>query len=117
MRIPYKKAIGQDVKIGRPSIGKKPGKIELEILYIEKEKSIREIAIILGCSKEKVFRSLKEYGIKTRDHTKKSKLWGYKKKYIEEGIKEKGIRGFARELKVNDSTLRYHIKLRRREKK
>ena len=48
MRIPYKKIIGQDIKPGRPSIGKKPEKPELKKFYIKEARSIREIAEILG---------------------------------------------------------------------
>jgi len=43
MRIPYKKALGQKVKPGRPSTGKRPEKKELFKLYSKEEKSIREL--------------------------------------------------------------------------
>lgn len=109
-RIKYKEAVGQEVRRGRPSIGKKPSKIELKKLYVGESKSIREVAKILECSKDMVFRSLKEYGILTREHVKKSKLWESSIEKLEKEIETKGIRGFARELGINESTLRYHIK-------
>ncbi|MGB3863382.1 MAG: hypothetical protein WBF32_14090 [Candidatus Aminicenantaceae bacterium] len=109
-RIKYKKAAGLTVKRGKPPIGKKPSKIELKKLYIKESRSIREVAEILGCTKDMVYRALKEFGIQTREHVKKSILWDYSLESLEMGIKEKGLRGFARDLGINESTLRYHIK-------
>jgi len=115
-RIKYKEAVGQEVRRGRPSTGKKPSKIELKKLYVEESMSIREVAEQLECSKDMVFRYLKEYEIKTREHVKKSKLWKYSIEKLEKEIETKGIRGFARELGINESTLRYHIKKARKKK-
>lgn len=95
-------------KLGRPP-GEKPSKTELEKLYVKEKYSVREIAEILKVSKDKVFRSLKGYGITTRGHVKKSVLWEYSLESLELAIKEKGLRRFARELGINESTLRYHI--------
>ncbi len=96
--------------MGKPAIGNKPDKAELRKLYIKESKSIREVAKIMGCTKDMVHRSLKSYGINTREHVKKSQLWEYSIKSLKKEIKEKGFRGFARELGINESTLRYHIK-------
>jgi len=115
-RIKYKELAKLEVKRGKPAIGKKPGKAELRKLYIKESRSIREVAETFGCSKDMVFRSLKEYGIKTREHVKKSKLWQYSIEKLEREIKTKGVRGFARELGINESTLRYHIKKARKKK-
>jgi len=52
VRIKYKEAAGLEVKRGKPAIGKKPAKKELKILYVKESKSIREVAKILGCSKD-----------------------------------------------------------------
>ena len=113
-RIKYKEATGIAAKRGKPSLGKKPSKAELKKLYIKESKSIREIAEILGCTKDMIYRALKDYGIQTREHMKKSILWEYSLELLERTIREKGIRGFARELGVNESTLRYHVKKARK---
>ena len=82
MRIPYQKAIGQKTKRGRPSIGNKPEKKELIKFYIKEAKSIREIAELLGCSKDMVYRSLKDNEILRRPDNKRSKLTKYEKSFL-----------------------------------
>ena len=112
-RIKYKEAIGEGVRKGKPSIGEKPTKSELKRLYIRETRSIREIAEILGCTKDRVHRALKEYGIETRSNKRRSKLKDFNTSVLEKGIKRKGIRRYARELEVDESTLRHHLKKRR----
>ncbi|MFW6130306.1 MAG: hypothetical protein ACOC56_03905, partial [Atribacterota bacterium] len=56
-----------------------------------------------------VYRSLKKYEIKLRPGISRSKLRKYKISYLENGIKEKGIRCFSKELGVHENTLRYYI--------
>lgn len=112
MRIPYKKAIDQKTKLGRPSKGNKPEKKELIKLYIKEAKSIREIAEHLGCSKDMIYRSLEEYKIERRPGYNRSKLRIYDFAYLKREIKKKGYKEFALELGVDVSTLRKHIKIR-----
>ena len=112
MKIPYKKAIGQKEKLGRPSSGKKPEKKELLKLYINESKSIREIAEDLVCSKDMVYRGLKEYGIEIRPGYNRSRLRVHDLAYLKREIKKKGYKEFALELGVDVSTLRKHIKNR-----
>ena len=76
-RIKYKKAAGLEVKRGKPPIGKKPSKAELKKLYIKESKSIREVAEILGCTKDMIYRALKEYGFELRPGFNRSKLRKY----------------------------------------
>ena len=97
----------------RPSKGRKPSKERLERLYETETRSVREIAAFLGCSKDMVFRSLKEYEIKPRTNVRRSSLRQYDLAFLEAGIKEKGLRGFARELRVDNSTLLHHINIRK----
>jgi len=111
MRIPYKKSIGQEVKPGKLAIGKKPEKPELKQLYITEARSIREIAEILGCSKERVYRALQEYGIERRSKTRRSQLEKYDLAELKSWAKEKGIRGLARELGINHGTLLHYFKI------
>lgn len=112
MRMQYKRAIGQKVKPGRPSTGKKLEKIELKKLYIKEAKSIREIAKHLGCSKDMVYRSLKKHEIERRPGFNRSRLRIHDLPYLKREIKKKGYKEFALELGVDVSTLRKHIKNR-----
>lgn len=113
-RIRYKEALGLKVGRGRPSTGKQPAKEDLVHLYVREGKSIREIAEILGCKKDVVHYWLKKYGIETRTKAKRSKLLKYSLSELKEGIKKKGIRGHARELGIDESTLRHHLQVRKR---
>lgn len=109
MRFPYKEAIDQEIKKGRPSIGRKPGRPELKKLYIKEARSIREVAKLLGCSKDMVYRSLKEYEIERRADNKRSKLRNFDKSFLKKEVKLKGITRAAKELNVNVSTLKKYI--------
>ena len=91
-------------------MGKKPEKEKLKRLYIKESKSIREIAEILGCSKDMVYRGLKENRIELRPGFNRSKLRRYKLIVLEKGVREKGVRGYAKELGVHENTLRYYLK-------
>ncbi len=102
--------IGMDAKSGRPKIGKKPSKVELQRLYSREGKSIREIASQLGLHPDTIHYWLKKYGIKTRCMAKRSKLRKYKRSTLEKGIKEYGIRGNAERLGVHENTLRNYLK-------
>ncbi len=97
----------------KPPIGTKSERAELRRLYIHRSMSVREIAEFLGCTKDMVFRAFKEYGIETRTNKRRSSLKDIKLSVIEKGIGKKGIIGYARELRVDESTLRHHLKNRR----
>lgn len=90
---------------GRPSSGKAPSRKDLIRLYAEEKKSIREIGEILNCSKDTVARALKAHGIEARTRVRRSGLGRYDRETLESDIKAKGIRGKAKELRVNPSTL------------
>ncbi len=111
-RMKYKEAVGLEAKRGKPAIGNMPEKTKLKKLYISESKSIREIAEILSCSKDMVFRSLEEYKIERRPRYNRSKLRIYYLAYLKREIKKKGYGEFSRELGVDVSTLRKHIKNR-----
>jgi DNA-binding CsgD family transcriptional regulator len=97
----------------KPAKGSKPDKLLLQQLYVKESKSIREIAESLGCTKDMVFRSLQDYGIETRTNKRRSQLKDIRLFDLEKEVKRKGIRGYARELGVDESTLRHHLKIRR----
>ena len=98
--------------MNKPVKGKKPSKTELIKLYTRQFLSIREVAEAVECSKDMVYRSLQEYGIQIRTNKRRSILKKYKLSELERGIRSKGIRGHARELGVDESTLRHHLKVR-----
>lgn len=108
-RIKYQEAVGLEVKRGKPAKGKKPEKKELHRLYVKESKSIREVAEILRCSKDIVYRALKEYEIERRPDNKRSKLRNYDEAFLKMEVKQKGITQTAKELAVNISTLKKYI--------
>ena len=112
VRIKYKEAIGLEVKRGKPSKGEKPSKSELQKLYVKESKSIREVAEVLCCSKDMVYRALKEYGVERRLRINRSKLRVYYLAYLKGEIKKKGYKEVAKELGITTDTLRKHIKKR-----
>jgi DNA-binding CsgD family transcriptional regulator len=103
----------QRAKPGRPPSGLAPSKNVLLRLYAEEEKSIREIAESLNCTKDMVARALKAYGIAARPNASRSRLRTIELAILEGGVREKGIRGYARELGVTEGTLRHHLKARK----
>jgi hypothetical protein len=111
-RIKYQEAIGMEVKPGRPPAGPAPTKYQLIELYVKQSGSVRHVAAALGCSKDMVYRALKECGINRRSKTRISRLYQYDIQLLKAGIEEKGVRGFARSVGVDASTLRYHLKMR-----
>ena len=82
-------------------------------LYTKEGKSIREIGEILKCSKDMVARALKAYGIEARSKASRSRLRIIELSVLEEAVKNKGIRGYARELGITEGALRHHLKVRK----
>lgn len=104
-RIKYKEAAGLKAKRGKPPIGSQPDKAELKRLYIKESKSIREVAEILGCTKDRVYRALKEYRIELRNNVKRSERRKQNRQALLSLVEKNGVRGAARELEVAPSTL------------
>ena len=113
-RIKYREAAGQTAQKGRPALGRKPGKEELEKLYVKELKSIREIAEVLRCTKDMVYRGLKEYGIELRSHKKESVLSKYKMEDLKKLIEEKGYRKAASDLGITGQGLWNYINRRKK---
>ena len=110
-RIKYKEAAGIEAKKGKPTTGKKPEKTELKKLYIKESRSIREAAEILGCTKDMVYRALKEYEIQRRGRVeKRSQLQEHDLSVLKREIRAKGFNKVASELGVHNTTLRRYIK-------
>jgi len=94
----------------KSSMRVKPNKSLLKKLYLKESRSIRNIAELLGCSKDKVYRALKEYKIESRRHVeKRSQLQEFNLSFLKEEIKLKGFNHVARDLGVHNTTLRRYI--------
>jgi transposase-like protein len=104
-RIKYLEALGREVKRGRPPVGPAPSRADLVKLYVKEGCAVREVAAALGCSKDMVHRMLRKYGIEARPKAKRSGLRKYGIKTLRTAAKKKSVRGAARELGVNPSTL------------
>jgi len=100
----------QEVKLGRPPSERAPSKKDLIRFYTREGKSIREVAEALDCSKDMVARALKGHGIQTRTKIRKSALKKYEPRALAVLVREKGVRGAAREIGVNPSTLSRFLK-------
>jgi len=111
-RIKYKEAIGLEVKRGRPPAGPAPAKDQLVKLYVREGRSVRDVAAVLGTTKDAVHRALRKYGIEVRTRARRSKLRTIPIRDLKAAIWEKGLRGAARDLGVDHSTLCHHLKVR-----
>lgn len=111
-RIKYKEVAGLEVKRGRPSISQKPSKVELRRLYERESKSIREVAEILGCTKDMVYRALKEFGIERRSRVPKSPLDQYEVQLLREMVEREGYNQTAKRLGVGRAALWMYLKRR-----
>jgi hypothetical protein len=92
-----------------------PGETVLRRIYVAGGASIRQTALTLGYSKEAISRALREYGIDRRPPVPRSKLRHYSIRELKSGVRDLGLRGYARALGVSAPTLLHH--LNEREKK
>ena len=107
----YLAAAGLDKpKRGRPPLGPGPTRDELTRLYLGEGRSIRDAALILGCSKEAVHRALRAFGITSRPSTRTSRLAIHGVRELRRRVKVDGLRGAARTLGVAWATLRDYLK-------
>lgn len=74
-------------------------------LYLKEKKSIRDIAELVGMSKDKVHRLLKTYGVKREKRTRKGKLSGLTLVYLEREFKNKSKIQVAKDLGVSRQSL------------
>jgi len=111
-RMGYQKVAGINVKKKRPGrpVGDKPKESELQRFYVKEKRSIREVAEILGVSKDKVFRALEDYGIGRRAKARKSKLERYSLEFIRGMIKKEGMGRTADSLGVSRQFLRRYLR-------
>ena len=110
--IKYQEALGLEVKIGRPVLPR-PSCAKLRRLYVQKKKTIREVAKELGLSKYLVHQTLKTCGIEIRSCVRKSALLAYSLRELEAGVRDKGLRGFAREIGFSPGTILHHLAIRK----
>lgn len=103
---------GQEPRPARGSVAK-PARADLQRLYVREGKTIREIAAVLGCSRDMVHRALAECGIQARPVARRSRLQDVPLDKLEAEIDAQGLRGAARAFGVDHSTLAQHVKARR----
>ena len=111
-RLGHHKAVGIETekrKPGRPA-GVKPKKSVLQRLYMKEGRSIREVAEILGISKDKAYRALEDYGISRRPRFRRSRLEQYSLRHIREKIEKDGMGKAADSLGVSRQFLRRHLR-------
>ena len=111
-RIKYQEAAGLEVRRGRPPAGPTPSKADLIKLYVREGRSVRDVAAVLGTTKDAVHRALKRYGIEARTNAARSKLRTIPLQDLKAGVKAKGIKGLANDLGVDEGTVRHHLKVR-----
>lgn len=111
-RIRYQEAAGLVVKRGRPPAGPAPSKEDLVRLYVREGRAVRDVAAVLGTSKDMVHRKLAEYGVKVRSNAARSKLRTIPDGDLTTAVKAKGIRGMARDMGVDEGTIRHQLKVR-----
>lgn len=99
----------------RPAMrsGAKPARADLQQLYVREGKSIRDVAAVLGFTRDMVYRTLREYGIEARPVARRSRLQDIPLQELEAAIAGQGLRGAARSFGVDHSTLAQHVKARR----
>lgn len=86
----------------------------LEALYLKEGRSIRDMAGLLGWSKDKVYRLLKKHGIKRDKRIRKGKLANISLHNLEREFNAKTKKQVAKELGISRATLyNYLNKLRK----
>jgi len=115
-RIKYQEAIGLEVKRGRPPAGPAPSKEDLVRLYIEESRSLRDVAAVLGTTKDAVHRALVAYGIKARTPARRSRLAKLDQGKLFADIAEKGVDATATSWGIPERTLKRYLARIRQEK-
>lgn len=82
----------------------------LKALYLKEERSIREIADLVGWKKDKVHFWLKRYGIKRNKRMRKGKLYYVSHDYLKREFEIKAKAQVARELGVSRTALYKRMK-------
>jgi len=88
----------------------KADKKTLTRLYVDQGLSLREIAERLGLHADTIHYHLRRHEIEIRPQAKRSQLRKYRLGTLEKGIREKGVRGYAKELGIHENTLRHYLK-------
>jgi len=79
-----------EIRRGKSTLDKKPSKSELERLYINESRWIREVAETLRCLKEIIYRTLQEYGVEARSNERLSQLIEVKLSVLESEVDANG---------------------------
>ena len=100
---------------GRPT-KPRPAREILARLYVEEGRAVREIAGILGESKDMIARALKGYGIKRRLGVKRSRLRTLDQGRLFADIAEKGVDRTAAAWGIPERTLKHYLAQIRRKR-
>ena len=87
-----------------------PDKKTLKRLYEVQGWTAREVGAFFGLDHRTILYHLRRFEIPVRPRTRRSALSRYKTETLLQGIREKGLRGYAREIGVPEGTLRYYLK-------
>lgn len=107
-KIKYQKALGLEVKRGRPRTrGPDPG--ELRRLYEVEGKSTRDLATALGMSDKKIRSELRLAGVDLRTNAKRSRLRHFNQARLFSDIVLWGVDETARKWKIPERTLKGYL--------
>ena len=96
---------------GRPP-GPMPSETMLRRVYVQGGASLRVTAATLGFTKEAIMRALAKYGIPRRPAVPRSRLRHYSIRELQAGVKDHGLRGYAKIIGVTAPALLYHLRQR-----
>lgn len=81
------------------------GREILKALYLDRGYSVRDIAELLGWSKDRVFRLIESYDIKRDKRVRRPKVKDITLEYLERELKTKSKIQVAKELGISRATL------------
>jgi len=96
---------------GRPC-GPTPSETMLRRVYVQGGNSLRVTAATLGFTKAVIVRAMDKYGIERRPAVPRSRLRHYSVRELQAGIKDHGLRGYAKIIGVTAPALLYHLRQR-----
>jgi len=87
-------------------------------LYVREEKSLRDIAAIMGLCEATIRRRLHAAGVAMRSNAPRSRLRNLNQARLFASIAEIGVRKTAKRWRINERTLKYYLaKIRARKAK
>ena len=100
---------------GRPC-GPIPSEAMLRRVYVQGGASLRVTAATLGFTKAVIVRALRDYDIPRRPAVPRSRLRHYSIRELKAGIKDQGLRGYAKIIGITAPALLHHLRQRLKER-